>query len=372
MIEHTNSPNLLVRLTKRDFLHMILTDKQLERAEYLSNKTMMNDHSMRWIDVYSSKMAEVAYEAFFGIEISDTNDYDFKFYNKVTCDIKSKKVRQDFPGYDHYNEVYNDIQKTDYYAFAQVCPENNSVWLLGYITKKEFFDNSYYVIEGDKKPNDDYVVKDHPFLWCMRTKYLNPISDYKKDFFKELESNKEIITQENKRESWDSYFMTMCYIIATRSKDESTKHGCVIVTQDNRVMSTGYNSFPSGINDYVKERQSPDNGEKYFWIEHSERNAIYSASKYGISLNGCRLYVQGTPCADCARAIIQSGIIEVVIHKTWDKMYKDLWVEHKKRSLQMFEEANIKLIEWDGQLLDLFAFFRCKKIEIRDGFLQKV
>lgn len=175
----------------------------------------------------------------------------------------------------------------------------------------------------------------------------------------------------NKKESWDQYFITMCYIIATRSKDESTKHGCVIVTPDNRVMSTGYNSFPSGINDNVKERQSHVNGEKYFYIEHSERNAIYSAAKYGIPLNGCRLYVQGTPCADCARAIIQAGIKEVVIHKTWDEMYKDLWLEHKKRSLEMFNESGVILTEWDGELLDLFAFFRGKKIEIRDGYLQE-
>ncbi len=179
-----------------------------------------------------------------------------------------------------------------------------------------------------------------------------------------------ITPEEEKRNSWDSYFMTMCYIIASRSKDKSTKHGCVIVTPDNRVMSTGYNSFPSGINDNLEERQGHINGEKYFWIEHAERNAIYSASKYGIPLNNCRLYVQGTPCADCARAIIQVGIKEIVVHKEWDLMYKDIWLENKKRSLQMFEEAGILLTEWNGKLIDLFAFFRGKKIDIVNGELR--
>jgi dCMP deaminase len=141
----------------------------------------------------------------------------------------------------------------------------------------------------------------------------------------------------------------MCYIIATRSKDESTKHGCVIVTPDNRVMSTGYNSFPSGINDNVKERQSHINGEKYFYIEHSERNAIYSAAKYGITLNGCRLYVQGTPCADCARAIIQAGIKKLVTHKqALDR--SGHWQEDIEFAFNMLREAGVEIIIFDGKM----------------------
>ena len=111
--------------------------------------------------------------------------------------------------------------------------------------------------------------------------------------------------------------------------------------------------------------------EKYYWFVHSETNAIYSAAKYGIPVNGCRLYVQGTPCADCAKAIIQAGITEVIIHKDWDDMFTDVWVDHIKRSSVMFREAGVKITVWDGQLLDLFGFFRGKKIEIRDGYLQK-
>jgi len=70
MIDHLLDPNLLVRLNKKDFIHKILTEEQLEEVEHLTNKTMMNDHEMKYIDVYSSKMLEVAYKDF-GIEEKD-------------------------------------------------------------------------------------------------------------------------------------------------------------------------------------------------------------------------------------------------------------------------------------------------------------
>jgi len=139
--------------------------------------------------------------------------------------------------------------------------------------------------------------------------------------------------------SWDQYFLTMAYLVAMRSKDESTHCGSVIVDDMNHIVSTGYNSFVRGINDNVPERQLRP--EKYMWFEHGERNAIYSATFRGSSTRGCKIYVTGLPCCDCARAIIQAGINEVVIQER--KEFGGEWDESHKVTLQMFDEAGLKL-----------------------------
>ena len=112
---------------------------------------------------------------------------------------------------------------------------------------------------------------------------------------------------------WDEYYIKMAEFVSRKSKDRSTKVGAVIVGLDNEVRSTGYNNFPRYVNDDVEERhQRP---LKYEWTEHAERNAIYNAARHGASLRDCIIYLNwgSHPCADCARAIIQAGIIEVVM-----------------------------------------------------------
>ena len=112
--------------------------------------------------------------------------------------------------------------------------------------------------------------------------------------------------------TWDELFILQAALISQKSKDPSTKVGCVIVGDDNAVLSMGFNGFPRGVEeDYDNRWNRP---EKYNWVEHAERNAIYNAARNGIKLAGTRLYLnyEPKPCADCARAIIQSGIIEVI------------------------------------------------------------
>jgi len=152
------------------------------------------------------------------------------------------------------------------------------------------------------------------------------------------------------RPGWHSYFMSMAYLAATRSRDESTNIGAVIVTKDNFVVSTGYNSFPSGIKDDVPDRQKRP--QKYFYFEHAERNAILLAANNGVRVNGCIMYTQGTPCADCARAIIQSGICKLVTHKDWDTKTKMLetWTENRKAGREMLQEHGVELLAWSGPL----------------------
>lgn len=95
------------------------------------------------------------------------------------------------------------------------------------------------------------------------------------------------------------------------SEDRGRKVASVIVGADNEIRSTGYNGLPRGINSGVESRHGRHDGEKYYWFEHAERNAIYNAARIGTPLAGCRMYINLFPCADCTRAIIQSGIVEL-------------------------------------------------------------
>jgi len=148
---------------------------------------------------------------------------------------------------------------------------------------------------------------------------------------------------------WDEYFVSMLYLVAMKSKDMKTQNAAIIVDWFNRIKSTGYNSFPTGINDYVPERQ--ERPEKYYWFEHGERNAIYNAAKNGVSLDRCKIYVTGIPCMDCSRGIIQSGIIEVIYHVLLPYDSK-LWEEHNERSLILFKEAGVKIREYTGSVVE--------------------
>lgn len=151
-----------------------------------------------------------------------------------------------------------------------------------------------------------------------------------------------------KRPDWDQLYITMCYLVGMRSRDGHTHVGSVIVDSDNVLVSTGYNSLPRGIEvDQAKRRLSRENGEKYHWMEHAERNAIYNAARRGTVLRGCKLYVPWTPCTDCTRAIIQTGISEVVIHKNGQDFYTEntagKWDESYRRVSDMFAEAGVRV-----------------------------
>ena len=156
--------------------------------------------------------------------------------------------------------------------------------------------------------------------------------------------------------NWDDYFMSIAYLIACKSKDERTHIGAVIVGIDKEIKSTGYNSFVRGLIDHVPERQ--EKPEKYYWFEHAERNAIYNATLIGTSLKGCKMYTNGIPCMDCARGIIQAGIIEVIVDKEWNEANSDTWSEHAKRTIKMFNEVGIKLRYWSGDMLKIQKFRR--------------
>jgi dCMP deaminase len=145
--------------------------------------------------------------------------------------------------------------------------------------------------------------------------------------------------------NWDEYFINIAEQVKLKSKDKNTQIGVVIVGKDNEIVSTGYNSFPRGINDNVDERQ--EKPEKYFWFEHAERNAIYNAARIGVSTLDTTMYMTcGISCADCARAIINSGISKIIL-RSGRGATNPKWQESAERSNQMFKEAGVIVEYYD-------------------------
>lgn len=112
--------------------------------------------------------------------------------------------------------------------------------------------------------------------------------------------------------SWDEYFMGVAILSGMRSKDPGTQVGACIVSSDNKILSMGYNGFPTGCSDdeFPWEREGEPLESKYFYAAHSELNAILNYR--GGSLEGAKIYVSLFPCNECAKAIIQAGIKTVV------------------------------------------------------------
>lgn len=142
--------------------------------------------------------------------------------------------------------------------------------------------------------------------------------------------------------NWTEYFLNIAEQVKLKSKDQSTQIGAVIVGQDNEVLSTGYNSFPRGMDDSIQERQ--ERPEKYFWFEHAERNAIYNAARIGVSLKNSTIYLtSGLPCMDCARGIVNSGVKTVWCKRVCTTKNKEKWEESQAKSMQLLNECGVQV-----------------------------
>jgi len=153
--------------------------------------------------------------------------------------------------------------------------------------------------------------------------------------------------------SWDETFMHEAYWWARRSKDPRTKIGAVIVQPgDKDPISHGYNGFARKVDDNAMDRW--ERPEKYEWIVHAEDNAVLNCARKGQSSKGSIMYTQGVPCARCTDAVIQGGIIEVVVHKQWQDFEKkfgwEKWIDSAKRSEKKLAEAGIRVRVFDGVL----------------------
>jgi len=141
--------------------------------------------------------------------------------------------------------------------------------------------------------------------------------------------------------SWDVWFMGMVYDTARKSKDPSTKIGAVIV-KDKRPILFGYNGLPRKVKDLPERMVRP---VKYRWTEHGERNAIYCGARFGIATDETTMYTQSIPCMECARGVINSGIIKIVVHKQTEDLFNDHpeWAKDCELSRSMLAEAGVEI-----------------------------
>jgi dCMP deaminase len=185
--------------------------------------------------------------------------------------------------------------------------------------------------------------------------------------------------------NWDEFFINICYTVAKKSKDRSTQVGCVVVGPDQEIRSTGFNGLPRGVIDkpitghnieslipqwaidrvvdacpqtndmLLKKALEATNNEieeryeerpyKYKWVAHAEFNAVCHAARTGVSLKGCKLYVPWLPCSNCAMAIIQAGITEVIMDGDFkeDPALMERWKDEHDITKMMFQEAGINV-----------------------------
>ena len=157
--------------------------------------------------------------------------------------------------------------------------------------------------------------------------------------------------------SWDEYFMGIALFSAFRSKDPSTQLGACIANKHNKIVGIGYNGIPTGCSDdeLPWARKGKFLETKYPYVAHAELNAILNS--VGRNLEGCKIYATMHPCNECAKAIIQSGIKEVIYLS--DK-YADL--DAFKASKILFKKAGIKTRQMKSRKSQLTVSFDATKV----------
>src|SRR4030042_5117162 len=145
----------------------------------------------------------------------------------------------------------------------------------------------------------------------------------------------------HKRPSWDEYFLKLVDVVGQRATCDRGSPGCVIV-KDRRVLTTGYAGSPVGMphcddEGHEMQKQINDDGtisEHCVRTLHAEMNAITQAAKFGISIDGATLYLKFTPCYNCAKMIVNSGIKRVVSQVKYHA---------GEKSISLFKRAKVKL-----------------------------
>ena len=137
----------------------------------------------------------------------------------------------------------------------------------------------------------------------------------------------------------DQKIMGIARSISLLSKDTSTQVGALLIGAEGEGGPWGYNGAPRGCS-ADEDQRFQERPEKYFWAEHAERNAIYSAARTGFRTIGCTIFVTHPPCMDCARAIVQAGIKRVVTVEQTAEFY-ERWKEHISRSMRLFDECGV-------------------------------
>lgn len=141
--------------------------------------------------------------------------------------------------------------------------------------------------------------------------------------------------------SWDETFMRMAMVVADRSKDPSTQVGACIVSEDNRILSLGYNGTPNGWADseFPWGKTSEDRLEtKYPFVIHAERNAVLNYEGINSRLRGSKVFVTHFPCNECAKELAQVGVSEVIYLNGYDPSEFSI-----QASLKLFAACGIEV-----------------------------
>lgn len=142
---------------------------------------------------------------------------------------------------------------------------------------------------------------------------------------------------------WVEYFLDIAETVSRKSKDPSTKVGCVVVGDGNSIVSTGYNSFARGVHD------RPDNPRwerpaKYKWVVHAELNALLNAARTGARTEGCTAIVQVHPCSQCANALVNAGIKQVIVARNGKTPHMHTQGDDLMMASTIFQEAGVTVL----------------------------
>lgn len=146
-----------------------------------------------------------------------------------------------------------------------------------------------------------------------------------------------------KSTEWMNYFMRIALEVSTKSKDPKHKVGAIAVEPvSRRILATGYNGFPGGVKETPERWERPT---KYDFIVHAEKNIVATAAKFGISLNGCDLFVTLHPCVDCASFVATAGIKRIMyLDDGTDLRQTQEWHTHLDNAKAILKESGIRLI----------------------------
>lgn len=141
--------------------------------------------------------------------------------------------------------------------------------------------------------------------------------------------------------------LKMAYEKAKESKDSSTQNAALLVNDTGNILVVDTNHFPKGVKTNEERWQRP---LKYKFIEHAERNVCYSSAKQGIKTEGLTMVCPWAACSDCARAIIQSGIIRLVTHQQAHERSPEFWAKEIEIAFAMLKEAGVEVVMYNGKI----------------------
>ena len=153
-------------------------------------------------------------------------------------------------------------------------------------------------------------------------------------------------------DSNDARWLKLACYISSYSKDPSTQVGAVIVGDGQRVLSLGWNGFPRKV---IEDAERWERPQKYQWVEHAERNAIYNAAYHGTSLKGATLYCPLPPCADCARGVVQAGIKYVVMNGDDAFFKRNDWSDSINAGVKIMHEGKVTTRKMYGVIKPLLV-----------------